>query len=638
MGQCAQDTRKSWRNAFFSNIKVFVFFHCLLQLSQLLYSSYIKSTITTIEKRFELNSFSSGFISSLHEVGNAALIVFVSYFGSHVHRPRIIGIGGLLMSASALLLTLPHFLSEPYQFSSIPFGNSSKSQELCQWRSNISMSLATQAKCDQQLSQKVKETNSLWMLMATAQLLAGVGSVPIQPFGISYVDDFADPRNSALYIAILFAVSVFGPSIGYLMGSGMLRIYVDVGRMIPGLPVLTPRDPRWIGAWWMGLLISSGFLAISSLPYFFFPRTISKDTDTLPGDNENAILKDTLNRDESSFFSFIRKFPRIFVRLLLNPFFMLLVLTQCCFSSVIAALATFLSKFLEKQYGTTASYASLLMGAFNLPAAAIGMLLGGIIMKRMALSLKIIPRFSVVVLLISVLLCLPLFFMGCPTQRIAGIYPSQDQNKYPIDRNLQGLCNVGCGCSNRTFNPVCGSDNIEYLSPCHAGCTNHTDINSRGSVTYTNCKCIGKGESGSARSGSCLTECSEFLLPVIVIISLASLVASLSHNPIYMTVLRMVASEEKSFAIGVQFLLMRVLAWLPVPAVFGKVIDTSCIRWSSLCTGRTGACIYYDNDILRNRYLGIQIGYKLLGIFLLIIFNWKMKRTDEYNFPTKADF
>ncbi|KAG2463265.1 SO2A1 protein, partial [Polypterus senegalus] len=257
--------------------------------------------------------------------------------------------------------------------------NSSKSQELCQWRSNISMSLATQAKCDQQLSQKVKETNSLWMLMATAQLLAGVGSVPIQPFGISYVDDFADPRNSALYIAILFAVSVFGPSIGYLMGSGMLRIYVDVGRMIPGLPVLTPRDPRWIGAWWMGLLISSGFLAISSLPYFFFPRTISKDTDTLPGDNENAILKDTLNRDESSFFSFIRS-------------------------------------------------------AFNLPAAAIGMLLGGIIMKRMALSLKIIPRFSVVVLLISVLLCLPLFFMGCPTQRIAGIYPSQDQNKYPIDR------------------------------------------------------------------------------------------------------------------------------------------------------------------------------------------------------------
>lgn len=46
-------------------------------------------------------------------------------------------------------------------------------------------------------------------------------------------------------------------------------------------------------------------------------------------------------------------------------------------------------------------------------------------MKRFAFSLRAIPRFSVVVLVFSILICLPIFFMGCSTVHIDGIYPSR---------------------------------------------------------------------------------------------------------------------------------------------------------------------------------------------------------------------
>ena len=47
------------------------------------------------------------------------------------------------------------------------------------------------------------EARTQWLTLAASQVLFGIGSVPIQPFGISYIDDFAEPGNSALYIGKL---------------------------------------------------------------------------------------------------------------------------------------------------------------------------------------------------------------------------------------------------------------------------------------------------------------------------------------------------------------------------------------------------------------------------------------------------
>uniref|UniRef100_A0A3Q3C199 Solute carrier organic anion transporter family member n=1 Tax=Haplochromis burtoni TaxID=8153 RepID=A0A3Q3C199_HAPBU len=558
------------------SIKLFVLCHGLLQLSQLLYSAYFKSTISTIERRYGLSSYSSGTISSLHEISNSILIVFVSYFGNRVHRPRIIGVGGLLMAISAMMLTLPHFLSQPYEYGSVLHNR----HEMCNLQST---SNSTQS-CNRDETRRLTDTNNLWLLMASAQLLFGVGSVPIQPYGISYIDDFAGPANSPLYIAILFAVSVFGPAIGYLLGSVMLRVYVDVNKKDLGEAALQlrPDDPRWIGAWWMGLLISTGCLVLTSIPYFFFPRTMASQ--------DHVTRSESGSEDEDSLLGFLKSFPKKFVDLLLSPLFLILVLAQCCFSSVIAGLATFLNKYLERQYATTAVYANLLFGSVNLPSVAVGMLAGGVIMKR----------------------------------KVSEVNHFQNSQSWSPPS-----CYSNCNCPNSTFNPVCSYDGIEYISPCHAGCTNFTKDpdNTHRIREYTNCSCTA---STKAKPGPCENGCSHFLHPVIIVIALASLIACLTHNPMYMMVLRSVPSDEKSFAIGIQFLLMRLLAWLPAPALFGMAIDTSCLRWRTVCEKKF-SCGYYDNNMLRNRYLGLQVGYKVMGIVLLMILGWKVHRTEEYS-------
>ncbi|NXE94419.1 SO2B1 protein, partial [Menura novaehollandiae] len=574
----------------------FVFCHGLLQLSQLLVSGYLKSSISTIERRYGLSSQTSGLLASFNEVGNTLLIVFISYFGSRVHRPRFIGSGALLVSLAGFLMSLPHFITGPYEYDQSVTSTFSNITDLCQPRGPGAWANLSHASCTPHAS---RENHEVLLVMFVAQALLGIGGVPIQPFGISYIDDFASERNSPLYLGILFSVTVIGPGVAFMLGSAMLRFYVDIDKAGAAEVQLTNKDPRWVGAWWLGFLVAASLVALSALPYFFFPREMPKEVG-------EVLHTNTLGE----FPPLLSGFPVVLLRNLRHPVYLLVVLAQVNISAMVAGLATFMGKFLERQFSLTASLANMIIGAVNIPGAMVGIVVGGAILKRFQMSLRQCSAMCVLGMFLCLLLAFPLLFLGCPTQKVAGVTVSRYRQLRP-GWAWQGIPRgghtpttgtfLGCHCPRRAFNPICGSNGIEYISPCSAGCrivNIHTD---NSVLNYTNCRCIlEEGLAGSAKPGTCSTGCSHLFLPFVILSCLAGILASTSHTPSFMLILRSIQPEDKSFAVGIQFMLLRVLAWMPGPVLYGSAIDTTCILWERRCD-RKAACRYYDNTLFRQR-------------------------------------
>ncbi|NXO22029.1 SO2B1 protein, partial [Cisticola juncidis] len=557
----------------------FVFCHGLLQLSQLLVSGYLKSSISTIERRYGLSSQTSGLLASFNEVGNTLLIVFLSYLGSRVHRPRLIGAGALLVSLAGFLMALPHFITGPYHYDQSLPSTFSNSTDLCQPGAQGAGANLSDASCAPHAS---RENHEVLLVMFVAQALLGIGGVPIQPFGISYIDDFASERNSPLYLGILFSVTIIGPGVAFMLGSAMLRFYVDIDKVSTAEVQLTNKDPRWVGAWWLGFLVAASMVALSALPYFFFPREMPKE-----GRHSQA------------------GFPAVLLRNLRHPVYLLVVLAQVNLCAMVAGLATFMGKFLERQFSLTASLANMIIGAVNIPGATVGIVVGGAILKRFRMSLRQCSALCVLGMLLCLLTAFPLLFLGCPTQRVAGVTYWDSPALGPQD----SACSARCRCPQRGFNPICGSDGVEYMSPCSAGCSDVSTRPDSSILNYTGCSCIA-GPGGSARPGSCGSGCSHLFVPFVVLSCLAGILASTTHTPSFMLILRSIQPEDKSFAVGIQFMLLRVLAWMPGPVLYGSAIDSSCLLWERRCE-RRAACRYYDNSLFRQRYLGLQFFFEV---------------------------
>lgn len=103
--------------------------------------------------------------------------------------------GHSLISTLQPLLSFWHSVltHPPFWF---PAASSDNSSGLCQSGSSIT-SLTSNQSCSHQDN---PAQQGVYPLLLLGQLLLGIGAVPIQPFGISYIDDYASKKNSPLYL------------------------------------------------------------------------------------------------------------------------------------------------------------------------------------------------------------------------------------------------------------------------------------------------------------------------------------------------------------------------------------------------------------------------------------------------------
>uniref|UniRef100_A0A3B3XGR9 Solute carrier organic anion transporter family member n=1 Tax=Poecilia mexicana TaxID=48701 RepID=A0A3B3XGR9_9TELE len=613
--------------------------------SKALTGTYMKSSVTQIERRFDLSSTHVGLIDGSFEMGNLLFLAVVSHFGAQLHRPRLIAAGCLLMAVGALLTGLTHFFMGFYKYDTViqVLQSSNVSIPACvdplktvdMPEIQIEPSVEGNKGCERESS------SHMWIYVFLGNALRGIGETPVTPLGISYIDDFAKAENSPFYIACLQTITLLGPMFGFLLGSYCAKLYVDVGYVDMESVTITPKDSRWVGAWWLGFLISSSLLLVSSIPFWFLPRSLPKQGDETDTPTPPSLTLDGAESAQSSnqtikLTEIAKGFLPSLKRLLGTPtYFLFLCAAILKFNSFIGLL-TFKAKYMEQQFGQSASRANFLIGVLNLPAVAVGIFLGGLLMRRYKLSVVSGAQLSFATSFMGYLLLLLQFGTKCDNRPVAGLtvsYNGSASRQNPVSYNGEMLfsdCNRDCSCSPNEWDPVCSDSGITYVSPCMAGCL---DSSGRGKNTvFHNCSCASTsyppGSSTSARLGQCphAKDCSRSFTSYMAVSVLSSFINSLGATPGYMVIIRCITPDLKSLALGIQTLVTRTLGGIPAPVYFGALIDSTCLKWSIKKCGGKGACRIYDSNMYRIIFLGLITCLSGTSYFFMIAVIVLLKR------------
>ncbi|XP_050754998.1 solute carrier organic anion transporter family member 1C1 isoform X2 [Gymnogyps californianus] len=576
-------------------IKIFLGALSFVYFAKALSGSYLKSTTTQIERRFDISSSLVGVIDGSFEIGNLLIIILVSYFGAKLHRPRIIGAGCLIMSAGTFLIAMPQFFMGRYRYERFP--------------STINSTVS--------ISPCLQDKSQTTPLSALEKSQAKINAGCVQ------------------------TVAIIGPIFGFLLGSLCAKLYVDIGFVDLDSVTITHKDVQWVGAWWLGYLIAGVISVLAGIPFWFLPKHLpkpeSRKDSSTSSEQSKFITEDNKDQHKSyqqqvKIAEMAKDFLPSLKNLFGNPVYILYLCASIIQFNSLIGMVTYKPKYIEQQYGQTSSKTNFVIGLINIPAVAFGIFSGGLIMKKFRIDVLGAAKLSLGSSFFGYLLLLSLFAMGCENSDVAGLTVSYHGTKRMTDdeQALFSECNSGCACSKNDWDPICGENGVTYISACLAGC--QASNGSGKNTVFFNCSCVGTLESPSRSSsavvGPCQkgNECPKMFLYFLVISVITSYTLSVGGTPGYILLLRCIKPHLKSFALGIYTLAIRVLAGIPAPVYFGVAIDTTCLKWGSKRCGGRGACRLYNSSALRYMYLGLTLVLGTVSIFFSVAVLWVLRK------------
>ncbi len=300
--------------------------------------------ISSIEKRYHFSSIAASVILAMFDIAVILSVVFISYFGHKSHKPRILGIGMIIQGLGALIIALPQFLFGGYVVGS----NSNFAFESCDAHSEG-------PSCD-------PANVGAYVIFLIGDFILGIGAAPLFTVGTSFIDDIVHPKFVSIHLGIFYAMAIVGPAIGYGLGGAFLSVFVDPLESTS----LKQTDPGWVGAWWLCFLTVGIVSILFSIPFLMFPRLL-QDSHLIMEERkkEMTVQYTSQHREETSLLAQLKTFPAHFKKLFTSWTWLCLTIAISCAFFSLDGMIAFGPKYLEAQFGLTASSASLTLGAIG---------------------------------------------------------------------------------------------------------------------------------------------------------------------------------------------------------------------------------------------------------------------------------